>query len=53
MHTRKWITPGMHTDVPDTTRPAKPIPELPGGSQMRGVCPNCGKVQCACKPKTY
>jgi hypothetical protein len=52
MNKQKWTVPGSQQPLPDTTRPAKPIPGLPGGSQLKDMCPMCGKdsAYCGCKP---
>ena len=53
--TRKWIAPGMQQPMPDTTRPAVPIPEIPTGSQLKDICPMCGQeiVNCGCGKPSY
>lgn len=45
--------PGMHSPIPDTTRPAKPIPQIPTGSQLKSLCPVCGETECVCNTKTH
>ena len=39
----------MHSPVPDTTRPAKPIPQLPEGGQLRDTAEPISTT--GCKPK--